>query len=77
MLHVVRVASLSFYLQVSPSLSPVCSSALGVEGQRAGTPVIMCRSPTGNELQSQVRMLCDGYECFSCFIVVFLYSLAL
>lgn len=38
-------------LQVSPSLSPVCSSSLGVEGQSVGTPVIMCRSPTGNELQ--------------------------
>ncbi|XP_027012692.2 rap1 GTPase-activating protein 2b isoform X2 [Tachysurus fulvidraco] len=33
-------------LQVSPSLSPVCSSSPGLEGQSVGTPVIMCRSPT-------------------------------
>ncbi|XP_060791152.1 rap1 GTPase-activating protein 2b isoform X3 [Neoarius graeffei] len=31
---------------VSPSLSPMCGSSLGVEGQSVGTPVIMCRSPT-------------------------------
>ncbi|RXN07279.1 rap1 GTPase-activating 2-like isoform X1 [Labeo rohita] len=33
-------------LQISPSLSPVFGS-LSTEGQGAGTPVIMCRSPTG------------------------------
>uniref|UniRef100_A0A8C1SWI9 RAP1 GTPase activating protein 2b n=1 Tax=Cyprinus carpio TaxID=7962 RepID=A0A8C1SWI9_CYPCA len=32
-------------LQISPSLSPVFGS-LSTEGQGAGTPVIMCRSPT-------------------------------
>ncbi|XP_065143288.1 rap1 GTPase-activating protein 2b isoform X3 [Paramisgurnus dabryanus] len=32
-------------LQMSPSLSPVFGS-LNTEGQNAGTPVIMCRSPT-------------------------------
>ncbi|XP_051537702.1 rap1 GTPase-activating protein 2-like isoform X7 [Myxocyprinus asiaticus] len=32
-------------LQISPSLSPVFGS-LSTEGQSAGTPVIMCRSPT-------------------------------
>ncbi|XP_056586241.1 rap1 GTPase-activating protein 2b isoform X2 [Triplophysa dalaica] len=32
-------------LQISPSLSPVFGS-LSTEGQTAGTPVIMCRSPT-------------------------------
>ncbi|XP_055035628.2 rap1 GTPase-activating protein 2b isoform X4 [Misgurnus anguillicaudatus] len=32
-------------LQMSPSLSPVFSS-LNTEGQTAGTPLIMCRSPT-------------------------------
>ncbi|XP_053334276.1 rap1 GTPase-activating protein 2b isoform X1 [Clarias gariepinus] len=40
---------------VSPSLSPVCSSALGVEGQRAGTPVIMCRSPTDFKSKNSPR----------------------
>ncbi|KAF5890199.1 rap1 GTPase-activating protein 2-like isoform X1, partial [Clarias magur] len=40
---------------VSPSLSPVCSSALGVEGQSVGTPVIMCRSPTDFKSKNSPR----------------------
>ncbi|XP_053096324.1 rap1 GTPase-activating protein 2b isoform X3 [Pangasianodon hypophthalmus] len=50
-------------LQVSPSLSPGCSSSLGVEGQSVGTPVIMCRSPTDfknkNSPRSSLRFRFD------------------
>ncbi|KAK3555685.1 hypothetical protein QTP86_029091, partial [Hemibagrus guttatus] len=50
-------------LQVSPSLSPVGSSSLAVEGQSVGTPVIMCRSPTDfknkNSPRSSLRFRFD------------------
>uniref|UniRef100_A0A672L7N0 Rap1 GTPase-activating protein 2-like n=1 Tax=Sinocyclocheilus grahami TaxID=75366 RepID=A0A672L7N0_SINGR len=42
----VHVKSVLSCLQISPSLSPVFGS-LSTERQGAGTPVIMCRSPTG------------------------------
>ncbi|XP_046723877.1 rap1 GTPase-activating protein 2b isoform X3 [Silurus meridionalis] len=47
--------SLHTNVQVSPSLSPVCSSSLCVDSQNVGTPVIMCRSPTEFKNKSSPR----------------------